>query len=171
MGAGRHEVVLLQARPITALPVQPVPNPVAGTARIWDQGDQPCPTSVSPFSEGPSSRGSTGGAADVRRVRVAVRWVQARNIGGWFYVGIVPLGGKEPPRLPGWLIPVTFKLVPPLRRRIGDSVAAMRADVRGALLQRWSREWRPDFVARVRAHRERQLPNCQMPTSTHTWPM
>ena len=51
-----------------------------------------------------------------------------------------------------------FKLVPALRPRIRDSVEAMRADVAGALLQRWSGEWRPDFVARIRALRERQLP-------------
>ena len=70
---------------------------------------------------------------------------------------IVPLGGKEPPPLPGWLAPVMFKLVPALRSRIRDSVEAMRADVAGALVRRWSGEWRPDLVVRIRTLRERQL--------------
>ena len=83
---------------------------------------------------------------------------------------IVPLGGKEPPPLPGWLAPVMFKLIPALRSRIRDSVEAMRA-VAGALVRRWSREWRPDLVVRIRTLRERQLPICRMPTSMHTWPM
>jgi rifampicin phosphotransferase len=33
----------------------------------------------------------------------------------------------------------------------------MRTDVPGQLLQRWSREWQPDFDARIRTLRERRL--------------
>jgi hypothetical protein len=33
----------------------------------------------------------------------------------------------------------------------------MRADVPGRLLQQWSREWQPDFTARIRELRERRL--------------
>ena len=96
--------------------------------------------------------------------------VQARNIGGWVYVGIVPLGGKEPPRLPGWLVPVTFKLVPALRR---ESVTRWRP-----CAPTWQEHScgggharRPDLVARIRTLRERQLPTLSIPTSMHTWPM
>jgi phosphohistidine swiveling domain-containing protein len=155
----KDELILLQARPITALPIQPVPIPIAVPPGYWEREASHLPLPLSPFSERAIIEGLNRA---VRRtcaeLGLLLDAVQARNIGGWFYVGVVPLGGKEPPRLPGWLVPVTFKLVPPLRRRIRDSVEAMRADVAGALLQRWSREWRPDFVARVRAHRERQLP-------------
>ena len=152
------EVILLQARPITALPIQPVPIPVAVPPGYWVREASHLPLPQSPFSEGAIIEGLNRA---VRRMcaelGLLIEAVQARNIGGWSYVGVVPLGGKEPPRLPSWLIPLTFKFVPLLRRRIRDSVQAMRADVPGALVQRWSREWRPDFVARIRVLRERQL--------------
>jgi rifampicin phosphotransferase len=155
----KDELILLQARPITALPIQPVPIPVTVPPGYWEREASHLPLPLSPFSEGALIESLNRALRRMcAELGLLLDAVQARNIGGWFYVGVVPLGGKEPPRLPGWLVPVTFKLAPPLRRRIRDSVEAMRADVPGALLQRWSREWRPDFVARIRVLRERQLP-------------
>jgi pyruvate,water dikinase len=75
--------------------------------------------------------------------------LEFREIGGWEYARLVPLGGKEPPALPTWLVPLAFRLVPALRRRIRASVAAVRSDVPGALLRRWAQEWRPDLIGRI----------------------
>ena len=152
------EVILLQARPVTALPIQPVPIPVDVPPGYWTREPSHFPLPLSPFSEGALIGGIN---SSVRRMcaeqGLLIDAVQFSIIGGWMYTRIVPLGGKEPPPLPGWLAPVMFKLIPALRSRIRDSVEAMRADVAGALVQRWSGEWRPDFVVRIRTLRERQL--------------
>jgi rifampicin phosphotransferase len=83
--------------------------------------------------------------------------VEFRKIGGWEYLRVVPLGGRQPPRLPGRLVPVMFRLVPSLRRRIRESVTAMRTDVPGHLVDQWWRERRPAFDARILTLRERRL--------------
>jgi rifampicin phosphotransferase len=153
------KVNLLQARPITALPIQPVPIPVEVPSGYWAREASHFPLPLSPFSEGALIDGINNALRRMpAELGLLIEAIQASNIGGWVYMRVLPLGGKEPPPLPSWLVPLTFKLFPPLRRRIRDSVEAMRADVPGRLLQRWSREWRPDFVARIRTLRERQLP-------------
>jgi rifampicin phosphotransferase len=152
------EVILLQARPVTALPIQPVPIPVDVPPGYWTREPSHFPLPLSPFSEGALIGGIN---SSVRRMcaeqGLLIDAVQFSIVGGWVYTRIVPLGGKEPPPLPGWLAPVMFKLIPALRSRIRDSVEAMRADVAGALVRRWSGEWRPDLVVRIRTLRERQL--------------
>src|SRR5205807_2091908 len=80
-----------------------------------------------------------------------------RDIGGWEYVRIVPLGGKQPRPLPGWLAPLAFRVVPSLRRRIRASVTAIRSDLAGGLVQRWTQRWQPDLAARTSVLREVDL--------------
>jgi pyruvate,water dikinase len=152
------EVTLLQARPVTALPIKPVPIPIEVPPGYWMRQTSHAPLPVSPFSAAalldPLNSSIRHGAAELGWL---FDGLEMRTIGGWEYMRVVPLGGREPPRLPGWLAPVMFRLVPKLRRRIRDSVAAMRADVPAALVQRWWREWRPDFTARIQTLRERRL--------------
>jgi rifampicin phosphotransferase len=152
------EVILLQARPVTALPIQPVPIPIHAPPGYWTREASHAPLPVSPFSAAalldPLNNSIRQGFAEMG---LLLDGLEARMIGGWEYMRVVPLGGREPPRLPGWLAPAMFRLVPALRRRIHDSVAAMQADVPGALVQRWWREWRPDFNARIQTLRERRL--------------
>ena len=135
------EVVLLQARPITSLPVEPVPIPVEVPAGYWTRETSHAPLPWRPFTEALTDTVNAAIRGPSTEFGLLFDGAQFRNIGGWEYFHIVPLGGDEPA----------------LRRRIGQSVAAMRADVPGGLLQKWSQEWRPDFTARVRSLRERQL--------------
>ena len=151
------QVILLQARPVTALPVEPVPVPVEVPPGYWMREASHVPLPWRPFSRAwadmriaPSRRTGTD-------LGLLFDGVDIQQIGGWEYLRIVPLGGREPPRLPDWLVPVAFRLVPALRRRIRESVAAIRADVPGQLVHRWSREWQPDFTARIRMLRERRF--------------
>jgi rifampicin phosphotransferase len=152
------EVILLQARPVTALPIKPVPIPIEVPPGYWTREASHAPLPVSPFSEAALLDPLN---SSIRHVAAELGWLldglQMRTIGGWEYMRVVPLGGREPPRLPGWLAPVMFRLVPKLRRRIHDSVAAIQADLPAALVQRWWREWRPGFDARIRTLRERPL--------------
>jgi phosphohistidine swiveling domain-containing protein len=135
------KVVLLQARPITLLPVEPVPIPVEVPAGYWTRETSHAPLPWRPFTEALTDTVNAAIRGPSTEFGLLFDGAQFRNIGGWEYLRIVPLGGDEPA----------------LRRRIGQSVAAMRADVSGGLLQKWSQEWRPDLSARVRSLRERQL--------------
>ena len=151
------EVVLLQARPVTALPVEPVPVAVEVPPGYWTREASHAPLPYRPFTRAWADLISPPGFRMATELGLLLDGVAVQQIGGWDYLRIVPLGGKQPPRLPGWLVPVAFRLVPALRRRIRESVASMRADVPGQLVHRWSREWQPDFAARIRVLRERRL--------------
>jgi phosphohistidine swiveling domain-containing protein len=151
------EVILLQARPVTALPVEPVPIPVEVPPGYWMREASHAPLPYRPFSRAWADMPNAPGRRMATELGLLFDAVELQQIGGWEYLRIVPLGGKEPPRLPGWLVPVAFRLVPALCRRIRESVAAMRSDVPGQLVHRWSREWQPDFAARIRVLRERRL--------------
>ncbi|HEY3004602.1 MAG TPA: PEP/pyruvate-binding domain-containing protein [Kribbellaceae bacterium] len=151
------QVILLQARPVTALPAEPVPVPVEVPPGYWMREASHAPLPWLPFTRTWAGMINAPGRRMATELGLLFDGVDMQQIGGWAYVRIVPLGGKEPPRLPNWLVPVVFRLVPALRRRIRGSVAAMRSDVPGQLVDRWSREWQPDFDARIRVLRERRL--------------
>ena len=85
---------------------------------------------------------------------VAIETTEYQKIGGWDYVRLVPLGGKEPPRLPAWLAGLALRLVPAMRRRSAAAVTAIRSDQAGTLLGRWASEWRPELITRTAGLRE-----------------
>jgi pyruvate,water dikinase len=151
------KVILLQARPITALPVEPVPIPIEVPHGYWTRETSHAPHPRRPFTDSLTDTINGAGRRMTAELGLLLDGVDLRNIGGWEYAHIVPLGGRQPPPLPGWLVPLTFRLVPALRRRIRESVAAIRADVPGRLLRQWSHEWQPDLAARIRELRERRL--------------
>ena len=145
-------VVLLQSRPITTLPETPVelvPLPVEIPEGSWTREASHAPLPWTPFTSAifePRNRGLHQMCTDLGFL---FETIDFRDIGGWEYFRIVPLGGKEPPPLPPWALPLAFRLVPPLRRRIRSSVAAVRSDVPGALLRRWAQEWQPELAERI----------------------
>lgn len=149
-----EEVILLQARPVTALPAEPVPVPVEVPAGYWTREASHVPLPWRPFSRAYADLRSDSVRRMATELGLLFDGIEFRQIGGWEYMRVVPLGGKQPPPLPGWLVPVAFRLVPALRRRVRESVAAMRSDVPGRLVRRWSREWQPHFDARIRTLRD-----------------
>jgi pyruvate,water dikinase len=155
------ELVLLQARPITALPDQlpePVPVPVEAPPGFWEREASHAPKPWTPMSL------SALGQARNRAVRRAfaefgllaetLEWAQ---IGGWEYTRLVPLGGKDRPAPPARLMPLLIRLVPRLRRRIADAVAAVRRDKAGRFVEQWYRQWQPDLAARIAPLRDTDL--------------
>lgn len=87
-----------------------------------------------------------------------VETLELRPIGGRVYTRLVPLGGKERAAPPDWLFALVVRLAPPLRKRVRGCVAAVRADLQGALIERWYAEWKPDLIARAAALRAVALP-------------
>lgn len=79
--------------------------------------------------------------------------IEYQKIGGWDYIRLAPLGGKEPPRLPAWLAGLALLVVPAVRRRTAAAVTAIRSDLAATLLGQWESEWRPELSRRATALR------------------
>lgn len=154
------EVVLLQARQVTALPappVTPVPVPVEVPAGYWTRESSHSPLPWTRLTEAVYRNRVPAVRTAVGEFGLLIDGMDIRDIGGLEYVRVIPLGGKEPPRLPGWAVPLAFRLVPALRRRVRDCVAAIRADVQMRHVQRWNDEWLPRLENRVATLRDVDL--------------
>ncbi len=153
-------VVLLQARPITALrerPIDPVPVPVEPPHGYWLREASHAPVPWMPMGQAwlrlrtPALRGMC------EQFGLLFETLDVRDIGGWEYFRVVPIGGKDRPAPPKALVPLLFRLVPSLRRRVKECVTAMRADVARNLVRRWYQEWQPEL-----ARRETELRNVDL---------
>ncbi|HEX6147182.1 MAG TPA: PEP/pyruvate-binding domain-containing protein, partial [Acidimicrobiia bacterium] len=150
---------LLQARPITALPepaIEPIPVPVEVPPGFW-------------FFDG--SHGNSHVPIDrflMELVRpCSRRWceefgylfegIEFRLIGGWPYQRMVPLGDREGPALPNWLMWVLVRTLPMLRRRVARAVEANRLDLPGRYIERWYREWQPQMAEAIARLRDVEL--------------
>jgi rifampicin phosphotransferase len=143
------KLVLLQARPVTTLTIEPVPVPVDPPPGYWTREDSHAPVPWSRFTRAVLAARTPAVRRMCTDLGLLFDSVEFRDIGGWEYVRIVPLGGKDRPAPPARLVPLLFRLVPMLRRRIATSVKAARSDVVGHLVRRWYDEWQPQFAARV----------------------
>jgi pyruvate,water dikinase len=150
-------LVLLQARPITALPVEPVPIPVRVPPGHWTREGSHAPRPWLPFSRAVAEL--RNGALRRLAVEAGLLFdgVEFREIGGWNYVRVVPLGGRTAPRPPDLLAPVALRLSPAVRRRTRAAVAAVRADLPGRILADWSGGQRAEFAATIRRLRSLDL--------------
>ena len=83
--------------------------------------------------------------------------LELAQIGGWEYARLVPLGGKDRPAPPARLMPLLIRLVPRLRRRIADAVAAVRSDKAGRFVEQWYRQWQTDLAEHSAGLRDTDL--------------
>jgi pyruvate,water dikinase len=75
--------------------------------------------------------------------------MEMREIGGWLYVRLVPLGGKDRRKPPDWLMPLLIRVVPQIRSRVKRCVEAIRSDKPGRSIRAWYEDWRPDLMASI----------------------
>ena len=147
------QLFLLQARPITTLaePVQEViPIPVEPPPGFWQREVSHAPQPISPMYRsvffGPRN-------AAMKRAfdenSFLMETVEFQDIGGWEYMRIVPLGGKDRRPPPTWLMPILIRVVPQMRARIKGCAEAIRSDKAGHFIQRWHTEWKPGQIARI----------------------
>jgi rifampicin phosphotransferase len=134
--------------------VEPVPVAVAVPEGFWERDASHSPKPWTPML------GSV--FFDVRDAALRelfatfgllVETLEFRQIGGWEYARLVPLGGGKDRSPPAALAPILTRVLPALRKRIRVCVAAMRDDVAGTLVERWYTEWQPDLERRAAALR------------------
>ena len=142
------QLFLPQARPITTL-VQPLAVPVSPPPGYWQRDATHMPRPLSPMY-----RSFLPGMTESFRQMFAhlgflVETVACAEIGGWGYVRVVPLGGKDRKAPPPLVFAALCRLVPSLRRRIQRSVAAARRDTASGLVEQWYDQWRPELQERI----------------------
>lgn len=144
------ELFVLQARPITALPVAPILDvPSDG---FWFKDTSHFPTPLTPFGASVYLPALTRALPPfAEEFGLLFDGVEQRSFGGEVYAHVIPLGGRDRPIPPPWVMWLAARLAPPLRHkaRVARSVIDSRLPER--MLDRWEREWRPAFVEEIGA--------------------
>lgn len=154
MSDGR--MFLLQARPITGLPEQ-VPVPAEPPPGFWQREASHYPRPLSPMFRIVQAAFNEAMRQMMSEFSLLAEAIEFREIGGWVYQRMVPLGGKDVPMPPAWLMPLLIRIVPTMRSRIRGAVEAVRSDKAGSFIQRWYAEWKPDLMAGITRLREADL--------------
>ena len=145
------ELNLLQARPITALPVRPVIElPTEGT---WTKDLVHYPELLTPFGADvylPALDRATAQMAS--QFGLLIEGLCSISLGGEVYTRTVPLGGKEGAPPPWWFLAIASRLVPSLRSRCRAAARAIGSGEVEALPVRWKEDWRPALEAEISEH-------------------
>lgn len=80
---------------------------------------------------------------------VLLEGLEFREIGGWEYSRLIPLGGKDRPTPPKPLFWLLARLDPQLKARVRKAREAVRDGKAEEVLRRWYQEWRPDLEGRL----------------------
>ena len=151
---------VLQARPITALPIpaeliEPVPVRVEVPAGFWEREASHFPVPLTPMMR--SLEVTIQNAALARAFAahgLLADGLEFREIGGWMYTRVVPPGGKDRRPPPAPLLWLLVRLHPQMRSRLSVASRALREDLAGQIIRTWHAETQPDLQRRINALRE-----------------
>jgi pyruvate,water dikinase len=139
MESGR--LLLLQARPITALPVRPDIRVPTGT---WQKDTSHYPEPITPFAASTHLADEGFFDAVLEEWGLLPEGLQAGVIGHEFYIHVEPDdGGANPP--PWWVLALVARVLPSLRRKLRSARQAME----GGLLESLPREWEASLKPRL----------------------
>ena len=145
---------LLQARPITALPVPPETLVPAGS---WQKDTSHFPEPVTPFAATTHLLDQGFFKAVIEEWGLLPDNVEFRVIGHEPYVHVEPDdGGANPP--PWWVLAVVARLLPSLRRKLKRSRAVVESGLLETLPSQWESDLKPRLQARLTAFTQVDLP-------------
>lgn len=151
---------LLQARPITSLPDQPI-EPIAIEVDVppgfWFYDASHASDSYVPIDVFLIDLVKPVSAGWCEDFGMLFDGIEFRMIGGWPYQRMIPLGDREGPTLPSWLMKLLIKAVPMLRRRIARAGDTMRSDKPVRYIDHWYEEWQPEMDESIARLRDRDL--------------
>lgn len=141
-------VFVLQARPITALPV--APRLEAPSAGFWQKDTSHFAMPLTPFGASVLLPALSEAPPIMAEFGVMVERIEQRSVGGEVYTHAVPIGGKERPIPPSWALWLGVRIAPPFRRRARIAQGALASGLPQRLLDRWEGEWRASFGSEFR---------------------
>lgn len=153
------QVHLLQARPISALPVRPEAQ-LDGSG--WEKDLAHYPELVTPFGWsvfGPSAVDAV--EAMSRDFGLMIAGLDQVSIGGEVYVRPAPVFGSPEPQgstPPALAVGLVARLVPAVRARMKAAKQAMTSGLAAERLETWDRRWRIEFEHRTQAMLAEDLP-------------
>jgi pyruvate,water dikinase len=151
---------LLQARPITTVAkrasvgpsarrVEPVPIPIVVPEGHWTIDRDHWPMPASPMVVSFALKDVNAWLKQMTEdLGLPLDGIEFRLIGGWWYVRIVPPGGKDRRPPPEWLLRILVRVAPSMRRRVEKMKEAVRSDLMGKYGEAWRNEWRPEYIRR-----------------------
>lgn len=150
------ELFILQARPITALPVAPELEVPSGG--FWFKDASHFPTPLTPFGASvylPALSKAIPPLAE--ELGLLFEGIDQRSVGGEVYLRVIPPGGKDRPIPPPWVMWLAARLAPPLRRRARAARAAIATHLPERILDSWEGEWRSAFLTELSQLRKLDL--------------
>jgi pyruvate,water dikinase len=148
----KGQLFLLQARPITALSggtAESIPVGAEPPPGFWQREVSHYPRPLSPMYRALLEAFNASMKRATADFSLLVDGVEFREIGGWVYQRLVPLGGRDMPAPPAWLMPVFIRTVPRMRSRIRGAVHAVRSDKAGAYIRRWHADWKAELASAI----------------------
>jgi len=148
---GRGELFVLQARPITALPIRPkLHSPVEGG---WTKDIAHYPELLTPFGADvylPILHDATRCAA--AEFGALIRGIEYFWRGGEVYSRARPLVGKEGRNPPWWILAIACRVVPVLRSRCRVAAQVVRSKKLELLPEQWESKWKPTLETEIAEH-------------------
>ena len=154
-------VFLLQARPITSLPeqpIEPIPIDFEVPPGYWqrDASHSPRPGHPIDLFIFPLVRATSKRWAE--DFGYLFDGIEFREFGMWPYMRLVPMGGRQPSRMPPqWLMWLAARIVPAMRKRIAKAAEAVRSDKAGEYVDRWYETWQPQLDSDIYRHLDTDL--------------
>lgn len=146
------QLQLLQARPITALPVPPEVSLPPGTwVKETDRSPEPLTGLGASLVPGIVARGMSRVFAESGGL---LERLEVRSVGGELYLHVVPPGGHEGTPPPWWLLGVLARALPSMRRRMRAARRTLEPGRLASVADRWWLVERPELqrrAARLRA--------------------
>lgn len=144
---------LLQSRPITGLPeVEPIePDLTPPDDGYWMLDGSHYPSPMSPMAASFYLPALTAAASEAfHDWGLLMEGIQNRTVGWRVYGKLIPLGGKERPAPPWWLMGVLARIAPPIRKQVRKARHSFESGRMEKVIERWWTEWRPEFKAEIK---------------------
>jgi rifampicin phosphotransferase len=152
----RGALYVLQARPITALPIRPeLDVPAEGS---WTKDMAHSPELLTPFGADlylPLLNYAIQCAAE--EFGVLIKGIEYISLGGEVYSRARPLVGREGPNPPWWILAIACRAVPVLRSRCRAAAQMVRSGKLEDLSKQWESEWKPMLETQIAQHLEIEL--------------
>ncbi|WP_261301759.1 PEP/pyruvate-binding domain-containing protein [Paenibacillus andongensis] len=156
------KLFLLQARPITALggagKVSESPVHIDVPHGFWEREASHHPQPLYPITSSfyPSFLNQAF-QSSFNEICLLLETIEAKEIGGYIYQRVVPLGGKDRKSPPKWMMSALIKTVPSLRKRIRICQDFIEKERHTAIIEQWYTDWKPEYSQRFHSFRDVEL--------------